>query len=210
VLSYLADATAWLGDESAAHRLLPMLTPYSSHNLLGAEFLHALGSADLPIADLLSLLGDPRATDHFDLALDMNRRMGATLHVAMTLARYARHARLHPTPGLSQARLAAEARTIAARTGLRRVLRELDELATVGSPDWGLTPREVEVIRLLGRGLSNREIAAELVISEYTAANHVRSILMKTGCSNRTQAALLADGVDQPDTPTREPSGRTR
>ena len=210
VLSYLAEATAWLGDEEAAGRLLPMLTPYSSHNLLGAEFLHALGSADLPIADLLSLLGDPRATDHFDRALVMNRRMGATLHEAMTLARYARHARLHPTPGLSEARLAAEARTIAARSGLHRVLRELDELAAIGSPDWGLTPREVEVIHLLGRGLSNREIAAQLVISEYTAANHVRSILMKTGCSNRTQAALLADGVDQPDTPTREPSGRTR
>jgi DNA-binding NarL/FixJ family response regulator len=48
------------------------------------------------------------------------------------------------------------------------------------------------VLRLLGAGLSNRDIAARLVISENTAANHVRSILAKTGSGNRTQAAVYA------------------
>ena len=210
VMSYLADAAAWLGDEEAARLLLPMLQPYSGHNLLGAEFLHPLGSADLPIADLLSLIGGPGAVEHFELALAMNRHMGATLHVAMTLARFARHVSGHPATGLSEVRLATEARAIAERSGLPRVLRELDELAAVGRPDWGLTPREAEVLRLLGRGLSNRDIAEDLVISEYTAANHVRSILMKTNCSNRTQAALLAGRHGQSETPTREPSGKTR
>ena len=66
------------------------------------------------------------------------------------------------------------------------------------------------MLGLLGRGLSNRQIAEVLVISEHTAANHVRSILMKTGSTNRTQAALLASSADQSDTLTREPSGRTR
>ena len=46
--------------------------------------------------------------------------------------------------------------------------------------------------RLVANGLSNREVGAQLVISEHTAANHVRSILRKTGCSNRTEAALYA------------------
>ena len=56
----------------------------------------------------------------------------------------------------------------------------------------GLTAREAEVLCLLGSGCSNRGIADRLFISENTAANHVRSILMKTGAANRTQAAMYA------------------
>ena len=48
------------------------------------------------------------------------------------------------------------------------------------------------MLRLLGQGLLNRQIARRLSISENTAANHVRSILGKTGSGNRTQAALYA------------------
>ncbi|MGH2805253.1 MAG: response regulator transcription factor, partial [Thermoleophilaceae bacterium] len=55
-----------------------------------------------------------------------------------------------------------------------------------------LSPRELEILRLLARGRSNREIGGDLVISEHTAANHVRSILRKTGCGNRTEAASYA------------------
>ena len=55
-----------------------------------------------------------------------------------------------------------------------------------------LTSREVQVLTLVAQGLRNSDIARRLVISEYTAANHVRSILMKTGSANRTQAARFA------------------
>ncbi|MBN2147242.1 MAG: response regulator transcription factor [Anaerolineales bacterium] len=55
-----------------------------------------------------------------------------------------------------------------------------------------LSEREREVLRLLGRGASNREIAAALVIAEGTVKNHVTSILSKLGVSDRTQAALKA------------------
>ena len=48
------------------------------------------------------------------------------------------------------------------------------------------------MLRLLAAGSSNREIACRLRISENTAANHVRSILLKTGAANRTQVAMLA------------------
>ena len=48
------------------------------------------------------------------------------------------------------------------------------------------------MLRLVARGLSNREIGAELFISEHTAANHIRNILRKTECSNRTEAASYA------------------
>ena len=55
-----------------------------------------------------------------------------------------------------------------------------------------LTAREVEVLRLLARGLSNKEIAQQLVISPKTAGSHVENIYAKTGASNRAQASLFA------------------
>jgi HD-GYP domain-containing protein (c-di-GMP phosphodiesterase class II) len=56
----------------------------------------------------------------------------------------------------------------------------------------GLTAREVEVLRLVARGLSNKEIAAELVISRKTAGSHVEHIYTKIGVSNRARASLFA------------------
>ncbi len=56
----------------------------------------------------------------------------------------------------------------------------------------GLTAREVQVLRLLSRGLSNREIAEELVISRKTAGNHIEHIYAKIGVSNRALASLYA------------------
>jgi DNA-binding CsgD family transcriptional regulator len=55
-----------------------------------------------------------------------------------------------------------------------------------------LTPREHEIVLLISRGLSNREIADELVISPATAARHVANILAKLGFSSRTQVASWA------------------
>ena len=55
-----------------------------------------------------------------------------------------------------------------------------------------LTEREHEVLRLVAQGKSNKEIAAELVISERTAKFHVSSILAKLGAGNRTEAVTIA------------------
>jgi DNA-binding CsgD family transcriptional regulator/pimeloyl-ACP methyl ester carboxylesterase len=56
----------------------------------------------------------------------------------------------------------------------------------------GLSHREIEVLRLLAAGRSNQQIADALVISPSTVLHHVTNILTKTGCSNRTEAAVYA------------------
>jgi DNA-binding NarL/FixJ family response regulator len=55
-----------------------------------------------------------------------------------------------------------------------------------------LTPREIEVLQLLAKGLSNEDISKKLFLSEGTVRNHVSSIVDKLGVSDRTQAAILA------------------
>ena len=84
------------------------------------------------------------------------------------------------------------------RSGCPRSLRRAAELGAgrrAGGaprrPD-GLSAREIEILVELARGRSNREIGRVLHISEHTAANHIRSILRKTGCANRTEAAGYA------------------
>ena len=74
------------------------------------------------------------------------------------------------------------ARVLAQRMRARR-----DEV-----PTEALTPRELEVLQLLARGAANKEIAADLSITERTARTHVSNILGKLGLASRTQAALWA------------------
>ncbi|MEW6572520.1 MAG: response regulator transcription factor [Bacillota bacterium] len=72
-----------------------------------------------------------------------------------------------------------------------KVFQEFNRLSLRSNPD-GLTEREVEVLRLVAAGASNREIAGKLYISEKTVKNHMSNIFQKIGVVDRTQAALYA------------------
>jgi len=73
-----------------------------------------------------------------------------------------------------------------------KVINEIDHPAELMYTADPLTPRELETVKLIARGLSNQEIAAVLVVHERTVAKYVSSILGKLQLANRTQAALYA------------------
>jgi len=76
------------------------------------------------------------------------------------------------------------------------LLKQFEQISTFGgSPDdlfVPLSPREMEILQLIARGYSNKEIAHELGISRQTVKNHMTSILRKLSVNDRTQAALYA------------------
>jgi DNA-binding CsgD family transcriptional regulator len=192
-LVFMVEAALELGNREAVQALRPYVARYEGKNLVAGQFVALFGSADRYLARIAALGRDSAtAQRHFAAAIEMDRRMGSVVHVTETLARTAQFA---ASCGRTEdaRRLADEARAIAAPIGQARVIDLVDSLLTMDlqGPD-GLTDREVEVLRLLAEGLSNRAIGERLYISTNTAANHVRSILIKTGAANRTQAAMYA------------------
>jgi DNA-binding NarL/FixJ family response regulator len=92
-------------------------------------------------------------------------------------------------------RVVARGDALLAPSITRRLIHEFARAPVAATPPPGLdelTPREVEVFRLVARGLSNAEIAAELIVSETTVKTHVARLLMKLGLRDRVQAVVLA------------------
>jgi len=190
VLVFLAEAAVAQRDADAARRLRPLLAPFSGRQLVAGSFVALFGPADAYLAALDSVLGDDESAERlFERALDLNRALGSAVHRAAILAAWAGHLRSRGDLSRRYEEMRDEARRLAASTGQVRLMRMLD---TPTADAAGLTAREIDVLRLISRGRSNRDIAAELRITENTAANHVRSILIKTGAANRTQVAMMA------------------
>jgi DNA-binding CsgD family transcriptional regulator/tetratricopeptide (TPR) repeat protein len=196
-LTYLTDACAALGDEAMAAIVYPEIEPLAGTNVMIGHLVACYGAADRYLGMLAATLGEPaRAERHFEQALEQNRRMGASTWVAHTAYEYGRFLLGRGRGVRDQARaLLAEAAGLAERIGMEGLLgriRVLGVSTSEGALPGGLSPREAQILELVAKGLSNREIGEQLTISEHTAANHIRSILRKTDCANRTEAASYA------------------
>ena len=196
-LTYLADAAAATGDTDAAEAIRHELEPFAGTVVVVAHAVAFYGATDRYLGMLDATLRDwESAESRFESALALNRGMGTATWEAHTAYEYGRMllARGRPEDAERAASLLASAAELAERIGMRALLERLAALKPAAAstlPD-GLSPREAEILRLVARGLSNRGIGEKLVISEHTAANHVRSILSKTSCANRTEAAAYA------------------
>ncbi len=198
-LTYLADACAAVGDGDIAALVYPELAPMADGNVVIGHGVACYGAADRYLGLLASTLGEhDLAVEHFEQALAINRRMGATTWVAHTLYAYGRTLRMRANgdDAVRASTLLSEAATLARHIGMPTLLARAEALGArlerAQMPPDDLSWREVDVLRLVAVGRSNREIGEELYISGHTVANHVRSILRKTGAANRTEAAGYA------------------
>lgn len=82
-----------------------------------------------------------------------------------------------------------------------RVMARLREQTAADDPLGDLTPQERRILVLIGEGMTNRQIGAELYLAEKTVKNYVSSLLAKLGLERRVQAAVLAARLDQPARP---------
>jgi DNA-binding CsgD family transcriptional regulator len=198
-LTYLADACWLVGDDALAELLYAELAPLRGCNIVIGHGVACYGAADRYLGRLAATLGaHERAAEHFERALTDNRAMGAHTWAAHTLYDYGRALRMrgrHEDAAQASA-LLSEAAALAERIGMPGLLTRARALgggaAAAAAPPDDLSWREVDILRLVASGLSNREIGEELSISGHTVANHVRSILRKTGAANRTEAAGYA------------------
>jgi DNA-binding CsgD family transcriptional regulator len=198
-LTYLADACAAVADAELAALVYPELAPLAGGNVVIGHGVACYGAADRFLGLLAATLGDQdRAAEHFEQALVFNRTIGATTWVAHTLYAYGRTLRVRDRgdDAARAAEMLSEAATLAERIGMPTLLARARALGAqvdrAHVPPDDLSWREVDILRLVAVGRSNREIGLELSISGHTVANHVRSILRKTGAANRTEAAGYA------------------
>ena len=144
------------------------------------------------------------AAEHYEDALVFCRNGGYRPELAWTCHDYAESLMQRNGPGgvAKASSLLEESQTISAALGMRPLLERVTSLIEqAGSrpakrpsyPD-GLTAREVEVLGLVASGWSNREIAAELVLSARTVERHITNIYGKIGARGRADAANYAQG----------------
>jgi DNA-binding NarL/FixJ family response regulator len=132
------------------------------------------------------------AVDHFDRCGAPFEAAGARLALARALRQAAKR-----SAARDEAQAARKAfERLGATHGVESAARLLagleDEAGATPASAAGLTAREVEVLRLLAAGLTNREIASRLVISEHTVHRHITNLYRRLGVSSRTAATAYA------------------
>jgi DNA-binding NarL/FixJ family response regulator len=206
-IAFLVEACARLGDATHAATLYEQLQPYAGYNVRSGGYpvsLACFGSASRLLGMLAALLGRRQASmRHFEDAIVMNTRMEAWPWVAHAQHAYAAMLLSHHAHSdLPRARaLLEQAIAHYDRLGLDHFAAEARQLlpaprlavsATPRTYPDRLTPREVDVVRLIAAGCSNRDIAERLVLSERTVERHIANIYEKLALHGKSARAALA------------------
>lgn len=172
----------------------------------------ALLEAERYLGHLALLSGDlPAATRHLDAALEIATACAAPYELAGVQIERVRLLHRAGRPE-EAAEILDGVREIATRLEVGPYLDALDELEsgaeveTAKAPG-GLSPREVEVLQLVARGMTDADVGAALYISPRTVSRHLRSIYNKLGVNSRTAASAFAyqHGLIAPDSDARNP-----
>jgi DNA-binding CsgD family transcriptional regulator len=150
--------------------------------MLGAMAAHARGAVTLARGDAHGALASLREAQRVWIELDAPYEMARTRELVGKAC-------------LALGDEEAAALELAAARGLFEQLGAAPDVArldTPARPPHGLSERELEVLRLVAAGKTNREIASTLVISEHTVARHVQNIYAKLGLSSRAAATAFA------------------
>jgi DNA-binding CsgD family transcriptional regulator/tetratricopeptide (TPR) repeat protein len=194
VLTQMVELIQRFGDGAAAEIVYRQLLPFRPYpGALGTSTVYFLGTISRNLGELAEVFGDKAtAIELLREALPRNQAIGARPDIALTSLSLARLLRDGDRAQRAEAAaLAQDALDIATRLDMPGPVAAAGRLAAQIAADRDgadpLTGREREIAVLLTDALSNRQIAARLVLSERTVESHVRSILAKTQCANRTE-----------------------
>lgn len=194
-LAYLAQLALVLDDDALVDRVRPRLEPLSGRfgDFLFDRLLGEMALRDGDRAKAGRLLGAAEALARREgLVWELGRTLEASARLA--LATRDRNGRRAAAYHLNEAAVIYEG--VGAPGEARRVRVELRRLDRGGVQrahlPAGLSPREAEVLKLVAAGRTNRQIAADLVLSEKTVENHLGSVYAKTGAENRAAATAFA------------------
>ena len=190
ILPATAEIMLAVGNDTEARRAADELaTVASSHGsvMLRAIVEHARGAVELAEGDAAGALVSLRG------ALKTWQELGAPYETARTRVLVGRACRALGDDDTAALELEA-AGDVFTRLGAAPDAAMVASLTRRGAPrdPHGLTERELEVLRLVAAGKSNRQIASTLVVSEHTVARHVQNILAKLRVSSRTAATSFA------------------
>jgi DNA-binding CsgD family transcriptional regulator len=179
-------ATGNVEEASTGCRELGEIAERYESAMLAALVAHARGASELAAGDARSALTSLRQ------AVETWQELEAPYDAARARVLVSEACRALGDDDAAALELES-ARAVFADLGAAPDLARLDSAAgRTAREAYGLTPRQVEVLRLLSAGKSNREIATSLVISEHTVARHVQNIFAALGVSSRTAASAFA------------------
>jgi DNA-binding CsgD family transcriptional regulator len=200
-MMFLAEVCVAVDARAYAEAIYELLLPHRGKAVVFGPGIVCYGPVDRPLGLLAVVSREWRDADrHFSVAAEVAGKLASGPAIARVECD---HAWALQRRGARSANLEARALiesvlALAGKFGMAGVARKAEMIERAlradgvhAGPD-DLTPREIDVLRLIADGRSNKQVADALNISMATVATHVRNILSKTGTENRTAAAACA------------------